>query len=120
MTTLLEAKAVTKIYNKSQHPSLNKVSFNISKGEFIGLKQGKSKIIRESKYNTALQQLQKEELLKTEFANFLHEDVLQDLLSVKNMMTKSHRPEIQKIIIETLDNLNIHIVNKCKTITLLF
>ncbi len=73
------------------------------------LKQGKSKIIRESKYNTALQQLQKEELLKTEFANFLHDDVLQDLLSVKNMMTKSHRPEIQKIIIETLDNLNIHI-----------
>ncbi len=37
MTTLLEAKAVTKIYKKSHHPSLNKVSFNISKGEFIGI-----------------------------------------------------------------------------------
>lgn len=73
------------------------------------LKQGGSKIIKESKYNEALQQLQQEELLKTEFANFLHDDVLQDLLSVKNMMTKAHRPDIQDIIIQTLDNLNTHI-----------
>lgn len=73
------------------------------------LKQGESKIIKESKYNVALRQLQQEELLKTEFANFLHDDVLQDLLSVKNMMTKAHRPDIQDIIIETLDGLNTHI-----------
>lgn len=75
----------------------------------LNLKQGGSKIIKESKYNEALQQLKKEELLKTEFANFLHDDVLQDLLSVKNMVTKAHRPDIQDIIIETLDNLNTHI-----------
>lgn len=73
------------------------------------LKQGKSKIIKGSKYNTALNQLQQEELLKAEFANFLHDDVLQDLLSVKNMMTKVHRPDIQDIIMKTLDRLNNHI-----------
>ena len=75
----------------------------------LSLKQGKNRIIKESKYKSALRQLQQEELLKTEFANFLHDDVLQDLLSIKNMMTKAHRPNIQDIIIETLDNLNTHI-----------
>lgn len=73
------------------------------------LKQGAGKVVKESKYNTALRQLQQEELLKTEFSNFLHDDVLQDLLSVKNMMTKAHRPDIQDIIVETLDGLNTHI-----------
>lgn len=29
MNTLLEAKEVTKIYGKSGHPSLNKVSFRV-------------------------------------------------------------------------------------------
>lgn len=75
----------------------------------VSLKQGKSRIIKESKYNFSLRQLQQEELLKTEFSNYLHDDVLQDLLSIKNMMTKAHRPDIQDIIIETLDNLNTHI-----------
>lgn len=73
------------------------------------LKQGKSRIIKQSKYIETLRQLQQEELLKTEFANFLHDDVLQDLLSIKNMITKAHRPDIQDIVIETLDNLNTHI-----------
>lgn len=75
----------------------------------ISLKRGESKIIKEGKYHAALEQLRQEELLKTEFANFLHDDVLQDLLSVKNMMTKAHRPHIQDIIMETLDNLNTRI-----------
>ena len=78
----------------------------------LNLKQGESKIIKESKYNEVLQQLEKEEQLKTEFSNFLHDDVLQDLLSVKNMVAKAHRPDIQDIIIETLDSLNIHIRNQ--------
>lgn len=73
------------------------------------LKQGESRIMKESKYKIALRQLQQEELLKTEFANFLHDDVLQDLLSIKNMMNKAYHPDIQDIIIETLDSLNIHI-----------
>ena len=37
MSTLLEAKEVTKIYGKSEHPSLNKVSFRMAEGEFIGI-----------------------------------------------------------------------------------
>ena len=65
--------------------------------------------IKESKYHVALQQLQREEQLNLEFANFLHDDILQDLLSVKNMMKKADRPEVQKIITETLDNMNTYI-----------
>lgn len=76
------------------------------------LKQGASKMIQESKYHVALQQLQQKEALRTEFANFLHDDVLQDLLSVKNMMTKANRPDIHNMIIETLDGLNTHIRNQ--------
>ena len=37
LATLLEAKNVTKIYAKSQHPSLNKVSFSVTDGEFIAI-----------------------------------------------------------------------------------
>ncbi len=37
MSTLLEAKEVTKIYGKTGHPSLNKVSFRVAEGEFIGI-----------------------------------------------------------------------------------
>lgn len=73
------------------------------------LKQSSNNIVKESKYSEAVKQLQQEELLKTEFSNFLHDDILQDLLSVKNMMTKAYRPDVQDIIIETLDNLNTHI-----------
>ncbi len=73
------------------------------------LKKGERKMIKTSNYEAALRQLQQEELLKTEFSNFLHDDVLQDLLSIKNMMGKAHRPDIQDIIIETLNGLNTHI-----------
>lgn len=37
MNTLLAAKNVTKIYNKNQLPGLDKVSFDIESGEFIGI-----------------------------------------------------------------------------------
>ena len=37
MSALLEAKEITKIYAKAQHPSLNKVSFSVSKSEFIAI-----------------------------------------------------------------------------------
>lgn len=75
----------------------------------LNFKQGQNKIIRESRYHVALQQLQREEQLNIEFANFLHDDILQDLLSVKNMMKKADHPEIQKIITGTLDNMNTYI-----------
>jgi len=75
----------------------------------FSFKRGQNRIIKESRYHVALQQLQREEQLNLEFANFLHDDILQDLLSVKNMMKKADRPEIQKIITETLDHMNIYI-----------
>ncbi len=37
MAILLKAKEVTKVYAKAQHPSLNKVSFDVDEGEFIGI-----------------------------------------------------------------------------------
>ncbi|MED1412448.1 ABC transporter ATP-binding protein [Bacillus paramycoides] len=37
MNALVSAKNVTKIYNKNQLPGLNKVSFDIESGEFIGI-----------------------------------------------------------------------------------
>lgn len=37
MSALLEAKEVTKIYARAQHPSLNNVSFCVSKSEFIAV-----------------------------------------------------------------------------------
>lgn len=70
------------------------------------LKNDKNSLIRQSKYSAVLQQLQKEEQLKTDFANFLHDDILQDILSVKNLLPKAHRSEVQDILVETLDHLN--------------
>ncbi|MGE7875547.1 ABC transporter ATP-binding protein [Bacillus paramycoides] len=37
MNALVSAKKLTKIYNKNQLPGLNKVSFDIESGEFIGI-----------------------------------------------------------------------------------
>lgn len=37
MNTILKVNNITKIYNKGQQPSLDKVSFNVSEGEFIGI-----------------------------------------------------------------------------------
>ena len=37
MPALLEAKEITKIYEKSQRPSLDQVSFCVAEGEFIGI-----------------------------------------------------------------------------------
>ncbi len=75
----------------------------------FNLKQGNKNMVMESKYNAALTQLRQEEQLNLEFANFLHDNILQDLLSIKNMMHKPERPDIQKLITETLDNMNTYI-----------
>ena len=70
------------------------------------LKRGQSRLLRESQYRLALQQLQREEAQNLEFANFLHDDILQDLLSVKNMLPKAAHPEVRQLILETLDHLS--------------
>lgn len=75
----------------------------------FNLRQVSGNMVMESKYNAALAQLQQEEQINLEFSNFLHDNILQDLLSIKNMMHKSTSPEIQKIITQTLDNMNSYI-----------
>lgn len=75
----------------------------------FNLRQGGGNMVMESKYNAALARLHQEEQINLEFSNFLHDNILQDLLSIKNMMHKSTRPDIQKIITEILDSMNIYI-----------
>ena len=75
----------------------------------FNLRQGGGNMVMESKYHAALAQLQQEEQINLEFSNFLHDNILQDLLSIKNMMYKSAKPDIQKIITETLDSMNTYI-----------
>lgn len=71
------------------------------------LKQNKSLFLKKSAYNLLLRQLQNEENLKSEFADFLHDHVLQDLLSIKNMIGKASRPDVKAIMTQTLENLNV-------------
>lgn len=79
---------------------------NIFLGE--NLRQKKD-ITANDSYTFALEKLRREEHLKAEFSDFLHDDILQDLLSIKNMTGKSHRPEVQDLICKTLENLNVRI-----------
>ncbi|MDD3141976.1 MAG: ATP-binding protein, partial [Lachnospiraceae bacterium] len=60
----------------------------------------------QSTYQLTLKHVRQEEELKADFSNYLHDEVLQDLLSIKNMMGKSNRPEIHQLILETLTQLN--------------
>ncbi|TKH03379.1 ATP-binding protein, partial [Bacillus wiedmannii] len=53
-----------------------------------------------------LVQIVKEEQLKNGFSNYLHDEILQDILAVKNMMNKSNKKEIHDMIVATLDNLS--------------
>ncbi|MCB2341052.1 sensor histidine kinase [Clostridium estertheticum] len=51
-------------------------------------------------------QIYKEENIKNDFSNYLHDEVLQDLLSIKNMIYKLDKPQVKEIIVETLEALN--------------
>lgn len=53
--------------------------------------------------------LNREESLKTSFSIYLHDHVLQNLLSIKNLMQKSQDPKINQLIIKTLTSLNTSI-----------
>ncbi|MCM1088155.1 MAG: ATP-binding protein [Muribaculaceae bacterium] len=75
----------------------------------FNLKQGKSAPSKESGYYAALAQLQREEALKLEFANFLHDEILQDLLSIGNLMHKADCPAIRDMMTETLHHMNCYI-----------
>lgn len=53
-------------------------------------------------YEYSLQQLKREEDLRKDFSNYLHDEVLQDLLSVKNLLKKADQPQVQQLLQETL------------------
>ena len=80
---------------------------NILLGE--RLKKDNRILLKKEGYQSVLKRLQSEEKLKTEFSDFLHDDVLQDLLSIKNMVGKAQRADVQKVISQTLEELNIGI-----------
>ncbi|MFJ8531564.1 sensor histidine kinase [Bacillus sp. NPDC094106] len=68
-----------------------------------------SNILSKSSYAQNLVQIAKEEKLKSEFSNYLHDEILQDILAVKNMMNKSNKEEIREMIVKTLENLSLSI-----------
>lgn len=61
---------------------------------------------RQHFYTYSLAQIKREETLKKEFSNYLHDDILQDLLSIKNLVGKADRPDVQQLIYDTLGELN--------------
>lgn len=63
-------------------------------------------------YRDPLIWLNREEALKKEFSDYLHDAVLQDLLSVKNLTARADRPEIKALISDTLNQLNTSIRNE--------
>ncbi len=63
-------------------------------------------------YVSRVTQIAKEEQIKKEFSDYLHDEILQDLLAVKNMMNKSNKAEVQQMITETLTRLNTSIRNQ--------
>lgn len=68
-----------------------------------------SNILSKSSYAQNLVQIAKEERLKSDFSNYLHDEILQDILAVKNMMNKSGKEEVREIIVKTLDSLSLSI-----------
>ncbi len=58
-----------------------------------------------SSYEYTAAQLKHEEALRREFTNYLHDDILQDLLSMKNLVRKADQLEIQQLLEDTLRKL---------------
>ena len=56
-------------------------------------------------YEYTIAQLKHEEALRKEFTNYLHDDILQDLLSMKNLVRKAGQIEIQQLLEDTLRKL---------------
>lgn len=76
------------------------------------LEKDNYKAARDNFYAHNLMQVKKEEELKSNVSNYLHDEILQDILSIKNMINKSDKEEVRTIIFETLDNLNLSIRNQ--------
>lgn len=70
---------------------------------------------RQHFYAFSLTQIKREERLKKDFSNYLHDDILQDILSVRNLVQKAGQPEIRQLLLETLDELNTSIRRQMQT-----
>lgn len=57
-------------------------------------------------YINSIVQISREEQLKKDFSNYLHDEILQDILAVKNIINKADKVEIKKMIVETLNELS--------------
>lgn len=60
-------------------------------------------------YSCSLAQIRREENLRQEFSNYLHDQILQDLFSAKNLVQKAEQPEVRQLLSETLSSLNTSI-----------
>lgn len=80
--------------------------FQDVKNRIVNVDTEEHRAVPESSYVHNLLQIAKEEKLKSQFSNYLHDEILQDILAVKNMMNKSNKEEIREMIVKTLDNLN--------------
>lgn len=63
-------------------------------------------------YVNSIIQISKEEQLKKDFSNYLHDEILQDILAVKNIISKTDKVEIKKMVVETLNDLSKSIRSK--------
>lgn len=70
---------------------------------------------RQNFYAYALAQIRREEALRKEISNYLHDDVLQDLLSIKNLVRKADQPDVQQMLYDTLNELNTSIRTQMQT-----
>lgn len=57
-------------------------------------------------YSYSLSGIKSEEALKRDISEFLHDNVLQDLLSIKILFNKSEIPGAKELIVDTLEKLN--------------
>lgn len=94
LTLLMVFLRFTLMYKDLQSTSFDDKHFTVSYENF---------------YAHNLTQVMKEEDLKREVSNYLHDEILQDILSIKNMINKSDKEEVRKIIFDTLNNLNLSI-----------
>lgn len=65
-------------------------------------------------YSYSLSGIRSEEALKREISEFLHYNVLQDLLSVKMLVSKSSSPKVKELMVDTLEKLSLKVRSQTK------
>ena len=60
-------------------------------------------------YEGVLTSIRREEALRQDFSNYLHDEILQDLLSMKNLIRKASQPDVGRLLEETLQKLTASI-----------